>query len=91
MIIDITGRMKEDSFLIDVQDQRFHKLFDSDNSHHFGIDLTSSEFKLTPGMQKILEKQRNRREYEESNVTSRTTNDEVDVNLLVKNIKRKFN
>lgn len=47
-----------DDFAIDIEDDRFSALLQKDG--RFGIDPTSSEFKATPAMKKILKEQRKR-------------------------------
>ncbi|CCG81215.1 Pre-rRNA-processing protein esf1 [Taphrina deformans PYCC 5710] len=49
----------QDDFDIDVKDPRFAAAFDNEN-HHFALDPTSSQFKKTKAMSKILEARRNK-------------------------------
>lgn len=54
-----------DNFKVNTQDTRFAALFEGDA--RYGIDMTSSDFKATPGVQTILEEQRKRRRQREEN------------------------
>eukprot|EP01039_Chlorochromonas_danica_P004756 gene4756-5213_t len=92
-----------DNFKVNTQDTRFAALFEGDA--RYGIDLTSSDFKATPGVQTILEEQRKRRRQREENgpkdgkdkSTNKNKTDVAvkegsnkEVNQLVDRLKNKF-
>ena len=56
----LLGSKKADNFKVDVKDDRFAALFEG--NANFGIDMTSTEYKDTAGVQQILSEQRKRRE-----------------------------
>lgn len=95
-----SDNVQSSDFQIDVDDNRFNKLFDGDAN--FGIDKTSVEFKETPGIKQILEEQRQRKKkqkkthstpsnmsLERTPITSEETST-ADIGNLVNKIKRKF-
>lgn len=92
-----SDNLQSSDFQINVDDNRFNKLFDGDAN--FGIDKTSVEFKETPGIKQILEEQRQRKKNQKkthSNMSlerTPTTSEETstaDIGNLVNKIKRKF-
>jgi hypothetical protein len=76
---------------IDVKDERFRRVFEGSDPD-FGIDSTSTDFKLTKGMEKILKEQRKHREKKPSAGNSVDEGDEEkqEINNLVNKLKRKF-
>ncbi|KAL4707825.1 hypothetical protein ACJJTC_001771 [Scirpophaga incertulas] len=76
-------------FEINLHDARFSALY---NSHHYNIDPTNPNFKKTKNMEKIIqEKLKRRPENVLINETplSKKSKEDIELNLLVKNIKRK--
>ncbi|ORY81336.1 hypothetical protein BCR37DRAFT_347986 [Protomyces lactucae-debilis] len=49
----------QDGFEIDLKDDRFSAVFDGEN-HHFALDPTSSQFKRTKTMDKVVQERRKR-------------------------------
>jgi hypothetical protein len=80
---------------IDVRDERFRRVFEGSDPD-FGIDRTSTEFKLTKGMEKILKEQRKHREKPSSSGSAMSNSvdegegDKQEINNLVNKLKRKF-
>lgn len=76
-------------FEIDLEDQRFSAIY---NSHHFNIDPTDPNFKKTKNMDKLIQAKLKRRPTEnpsEEQAPPKKSKEEVELSLLVKNIKRK--
>lgn len=76
-----------DNFEVNVNDKRFSALYDS---HHFNIDPTDPNFKKTKNMEKIIHEKLKRRPVEvQDEVPAKKSKEDIEINMLVKNIKRK--
>ncbi|XP_026327429.1 ESF1 homolog [Hyposmocoma kahamanoa] len=77
-------------FEINVNDQRFSALY---TSHLYNIDPTDSNFKKTKNMEKLIQEKLKRRPADtppnENEKEPKKSRDDVELNLLVKNLKRK--
>ncbi|CAH0715664.1 unnamed protein product, partial [Brenthis ino] len=75
-------------FEINLNDQRFAALYDS---HHFNIDPTDHNFKKTKNMERLIQEKLKRRPADnlEMEVTSKKSKEDTELNVLVKNLKRK--
>lgn len=76
-------------FEINVSDPRFSALY---NSHLFNIDPSDPNFKKTKNMEKLIQEKLKRRPVdsnEEEQIQPKLTKKDVEVNVLLKNIKRK--
>lgn len=93
----------EDTFEVDVKDQRFDAIY---SSHHFAIDPSDPQFKRTKSMQAIIDEKQARRARGEMTitkthkktgevVTAPEDNDKTasksEVSALIKSIKRNTN
>lgn len=81
-----------DNFELNVQDDRFSAVFSQPD---FNIDPTNSGYKKTKGMEKLIQEKLKRRQTDDDNVNSTSTEPkkkkikDVSLNMLVKNIKKK--
>lgn len=76
-------------FEINVNDQRFSALY---TSHLYNIDPTDSNFKKTKNMEKLIQEKLKRRPADTPNENEKEpkkSREDVELNLLVKNLKRK--
>ncbi|XP_038209962.1 ESF1 homolog [Zerene cesonia] len=75
-------------FEMNLNDQRFSAVYDS---HLFNIDPTDPNFKKTKNMEKLIEEKLKRRPAETPTTASepKKSKEDIELNLLVKNIKRK--
>ncbi|CAG9562016.1 unnamed protein product [Danaus chrysippus] len=75
-------------FEIDVDDKRFSALYES---HHYNIDPTDPNFKKTKNMEKLIKEKLKRRPADnmETEPNAKKSREETELNMLVKNIKRK--
>ncbi|XP_061383763.1 ESF1 homolog [Danaus plexippus] len=75
-------------FEINVDDNRFSALYES---HHYNIDPTDPNFKKTKNMEKLIKEKLKRRPAEsiETESNPKKTREDTELNMLVKNIKRK--
>lgn len=76
-------------FEINVNDQRFSALY---TSHLYNIDPTDSNFKKTKNMEKLIQEKLKRRPADtpiENEKQPKKSREDVELNLLVKNLKRK--
>lgn len=76
-------------FEINLNDNRFSAIY---NSHHYNIDPSNPNFKKTKNMEKLIEEKLRRRPAETSGedpVEPKKSKEDAELNLLVKNIKRK--
>lgn len=76
-------------FEINVNDQRFSALY---TSHLYNIDPTDSNFKKTKNMEKLIQEKLKRRPADtpsENEQQPKKSREDVELNLLVKNLKRK--
>lgn len=92
---NIDNEMVQDDFKADLNDPRFKEIFES---HDYAIDPTSSEFKKTNTMKKILQERSKRNlnepsEHGTKKQKKRATNEHNsnDLNNLVNKLKRKHN
>ncbi|ODV70088.1 hypothetical protein HYPBUDRAFT_103358 [Hyphopichia burtonii NRRL Y-1933] len=89
--------LTQDKFEADLNDPRFNEIFEN---HDFAIDKTSSEFKKTQTMDKIMKERSKRHRYDgvDSKANKKhkktkedTPGDSVDLQTLVSKLKRKNN
>ncbi|KAL0838947.1 hypothetical protein ABMA28_016957 [Loxostege sticticalis] len=76
-------------FEINLEDKRFSALYDS---HLFNIDPTNPNFKKTKNMEKLIQEKLKRRPADtpaQSQPQPKKSKEDAELNLLVKNIKRK--
>ncbi|CAH2234533.1 jg1673 [Pararge aegeria aegeria] len=75
-------------FDINLDDRRFAALYDS---HLFNIDPTDPNFKKTKNMEKLIQEKLKRRPTDDpvSEVKPKKSKEDAELNVLVKNIKRK--
>lgn len=76
-------------FEINLEDKRFSALYDS---HLFNIDPTNPNYKKTKNMEKVIEEKLKRRPADiptERQPQPKKSKEDAELNLLVKNIKRK--
>ncbi|CAG4956228.1 unnamed protein product [Colias eurytheme] len=75
-------------FEMNLNDQRFSAVY---NSHLFNIDPTDPNFKKTKNMEKLIQEKLKRRPTETPMTASESkkSKEDIELNLLVKNIKRK--
>lgn len=76
-------------FEINTKDDRFSALY---NSHLYNIDPSDPNFKKTKNMDKLIQEKLKRRPTDmpiESQITPKKSKQETELDLLVKNIKRK--
>ncbi|XP_045497968.1 ESF1 homolog [Colias croceus] len=75
-------------FEMNLNDQRFSAVY---NSHLFNIDPTDPNFKKTKNMEKLIQEKLKRRPTETPMTASepKKSKEDIELNLLVKNIKRK--
>lgn len=92
---NIDSEMVQDDFKADLNDPRFKEIFES---HDYAIDPTSSEFKKTNTMKKILQERSKRNlndpaEHSTKKQKKSATNEQNsnDLNNLVNKLKRKHN
>lgn len=92
---NIDNEMVQDEFKADLSDPRFKEVFEN---HDYAIDPTSSEFKKTNTMKKILQERSKRSRNDSAESTAKkpkthATNDtnSNDINNLVNKLKRKHN
>lgn len=78
-----------DNFELNVGDERFKAVF---NNPNFNIDPSDSSFKKTKGMEKLIQEKIKRR-YDDETISeelpAKKKHKDVQLNMLVKNIKRK--
>lgn len=75
-------------FEINLNDQRFSALYES---HHFNIDPSDPNFKKTKNMEKLIQEKLKRRPVDvpDSEIIPKKSKEDVELHMLVKNIKRK--
>ncbi|XP_004932080.1 ESF1 homolog [Bombyx mori] len=75
-------------FEINLDDQRFSAIY---NSHHFNIDPSDPNFKKTKNMEKLIQEKLKRRPADtaSSEVDTKRSKEDIELSLLVKNVKRK--
>ncbi|CAF4881715.1 unnamed protein product [Pieris macdunnoughi] len=74
-------------FDIDLNDKRFAALYES---HHYNIDPSDPNFKKTKNMEKLIHEKLKRRPADLPDSTEpKRSKEDIELNLLVKNIKRK--
>ena len=81
----------EDNFELDLQDDRFSKLLSGDAN--FGIDPLSSDFKATPGMQKLMGEvgsQRVLKRKAQENQAPQNVTEVSEIDRLTQKLKNKF-
>lgn len=77
--------IKDDNFKINVEDARFSALY---TSHHYNVDPTDPHYKNTKGMEAIVNEKLKRRG-DSAKELFNTSKKDVELNVLVKSIKRK--
>ncbi|GJQ65392.1 hypothetical protein Trydic_g7502 [Trypoxylus dichotomus] len=77
---------KVDEFEVNVDDERFSALY---TSHHYNIDPTDSHYKKTNGMEKLINEKLKRRKEEQQEEIDKKLKGDVELNVLVKSVKRK--
>lgn len=89
---NIDTELTQDKFEADLNDPRFKEIFES---HSYAIDPTSSEYKKTDTMQKIMKERSKRHRFDGSDNASKkqkvdnNANDKIELSSLVNKLKRK--
>ena len=94
----LLAETEADSFQVDITDDRFSKVLDGHAD--YGIDRLSTDYRATPGMEKLLNERNSRKmlaERDESSARESTNNEEgnpvvsaTNLSLLTKKLKKNF-
>lgn len=88
-LLEEQNKQDGDNFEVNVKDDRFSALY---SSHHYNIDPTDPNYRKTRGMEAIVVEKLKRRNDDDnvfSNVKKPKLEKNAELNVLVKNIKRK--